>query len=91
MNTPAHHRVHHASNEACLDRNFGGVLIVYDRLFGTFAEAPKDEALRYGVKRATIASHRPLRLEFMGWIAIARDLGCARSLRQAGAALFGRP
>lgn len=46
LNTPAHHRVHHASNASCLDRNYGGVLIVFDRLFGTFAEAPEHEPLR---------------------------------------------
>lgn len=91
LNTPTHHRVHHACNEACLDRNFGGVLILYDRLFGSFAEAPKDEVLRYGVKDARVASHRPLRLELIGWIAMARDLGHARSLTAAGRALFGRP
>ncbi len=91
LNTPAHHRVHHACNEACLDRNFGGVLIVFDRLFGSFAQAPRDEALRYGVKNATAESHQPLRLEFAGWIAMARDLARARSFAQAGRALFGRP
>lgn len=48
FNTPAHHRVHHAINEACLDKNFGGVLIVFDRLFGTFAHCP-DEPLAYGL------------------------------------------
>src|SRR5262245_14501746 len=41
LNTPAHHRVHHAANASCLDKNFGGVFIIWDRLFGTFAEAPK--------------------------------------------------
>ena len=34
LNTPAHHRVHHASNPACLDKNYGGILIVFDRIFG---------------------------------------------------------
>ena len=48
LNTPAHHRVHHASNASCLDKNFAGVFIVWDRLFGTFAAAPTDEKLRFG-------------------------------------------
>lgn len=91
FNTPAHHRVHHASNEACLDRNFGSMLIVYDRLFGTFAEAPKDEALRYGVKDTAAASHHPLRIEFMGWVEIGRRLRRARTPGQAWNAAFGRP
>src|SRR5581483_2365803 len=42
LNTPRHHHVHHAANEVCLDRNFGGILIVFDRLFGTFAGAPAE-------------------------------------------------
>lgn len=50
LNTPRHHRVHHASNDGCLDRNYGSVLIIWDRLFGTFAEAPAGEPLRYGLK-----------------------------------------
>jgi sterol desaturase/sphingolipid hydroxylase (fatty acid hydroxylase superfamily) len=49
LNTPAHHRVHHASNVPCLDKNYGGTLIIFDRLFGTFAQAPADEPLRYGL------------------------------------------
>ena len=47
LNTPRHHRVHHATNETCLDRNYGNVLIVFDRLFGTFAKVPADEPLGY--------------------------------------------
>src|SRR6267142_648824 len=50
LNTPRHHRVHHACNEACLDTNYGSTLIVFDRLFGTFAEAPQDETMRFGLK-----------------------------------------
>jgi alkylglycerol monooxygenase len=49
LNTPAHHRVHHARNPAYLDRNYAAVLIVWDRLFGTFA--PEREAPRYGITR----------------------------------------
>ena len=49
LNTPTHHRVHHASNETCLDTNYGGTLIVFDRLFGTFAAPPENEPLRYGL------------------------------------------
>ena len=47
LNTPRHHCVHHAANPDCLDRNYGGMTIVFDRLFGTFAAAPA-EPLRYG-------------------------------------------
>jgi len=91
LNTPAHHRVHHASNDSCLDRNFGGVLIVFDRMFGTFAAAPRHEALRYGLKNAAVPANRPLAIVAAGWIAIARGLKDARSVKGIGAAMFGPP
>lgn len=51
MNTPNHHRVHHASNEGYIDTNYAGVFIVWDRLFGTFAEEQADKPVRYGITR----------------------------------------
>ncbi|CAL8290112.1 unnamed protein product [Merluccius merluccius] len=47
LNTPSHHRVHHGRNEYCIDKNFGGVLIIWDRLFGTFA--PEKDKVVYGL------------------------------------------
>lgn len=76
LNTPTHHRVHHASNEACLDRNYGSVLIVFDRLFGTFAAAPHDEPLRFGLKGDAAPAARPFAVMLQGWrrmIALWRD------------------
>jgi sterol desaturase/sphingolipid hydroxylase (fatty acid hydroxylase superfamily) len=49
FNTPAHHRLHHGSNAAYIDRNFGGVLIVFDRLFGTLGDERPDEPIHYGL------------------------------------------
>ncbi|KAF2358763.1 Fatty acid hydroxylase [Trinorchestia longiramus] len=49
LNTPSHHRVHHGSNPWCLDKNFGGVLIIWDRLFGTFEQERPDEKINYGL------------------------------------------
>ncbi|CAH0559202.1 unnamed protein product [Brassicogethes aeneus] len=49
FNTPQHHRVHHGSNIYCLDKNYGGVLIIWDRIFGTFARERKDEEIIYGL------------------------------------------
>ncbi len=51
MNTPNHHRVHHASNEGYIDTNYAGVFIVWDRLFGTFAEEQAGKPVRYGITR----------------------------------------
>jgi sterol desaturase/sphingolipid hydroxylase (fatty acid hydroxylase superfamily) len=47
LNTPSHHRVHHGTNPEYIDRNYGGILIVWDRLFGTFA--PERATVRYGL------------------------------------------
>lgn len=49
FNTPKHHRVHHGSNIYCLDKNYGGVLIIWDRMFGTFADEAQDEEIIYGL------------------------------------------
>jgi sterol desaturase/sphingolipid hydroxylase (fatty acid hydroxylase superfamily) len=51
MNTPNHHRVHHASNPGYIDTNYAGVFIVWDRLFGTFAQERVDQPIRYGITR----------------------------------------
>jgi sterol desaturase/sphingolipid hydroxylase (fatty acid hydroxylase superfamily) len=51
FNTPNHHRVHHASNEGYIDTNYAGVFIVWDRLFGTFAEEQAGKPIRYGITR----------------------------------------
>ena len=79
LNTPAHHRVHHASNPEYLDANFGGVLIVFDRLFGTFVAERPGVAIRYGL------------VEPIQWRAIFRDLARSTSIRGALSAAFGPP
>ena len=90
LNTPAHHSVHHASNAACLDKNYGGVLILFDRLFGSFAEAPKDETLRFGLVGGT-RTFNPFRIAFGEWIALIRDFRRVDTLKMKWLALFGPP
>ena len=90
LNTPAHHRVHHASNPACLDKNYGGILIVFDRLFGTFAEAPAGEALRYGLVHGT-RSYNPVRIALGEWRKLFSDFVRAPDLRQRLRTLLGPP
>lgn len=90
FNTPSHHRVHHACNPAYLDANFGGVLILFDRLFGTFVAARDDEPCRYGLVQP-LDSYNPLVIALHGWIALARDLRRARGWRQRMRTLFGPP
>lgn len=90
LNTPSHHRVHHAVNPRYLDANYGGVLIVWDRLFGTFVAERADDRPRYGIVK-NIDTYNPLRIAFHEWAAIARDVASARSLREAAGYLFGPP
>jgi alkylglycerol monooxygenase len=49
LNTPSHHRVHHATNAYCADKNYAGLLIIWDRVFGTFQRERKEEKLAYGL------------------------------------------
>jgi len=80
LNTPSAHRVHHAANLEYLDANYGGVLIVFDRLFGTYVAERDDLPCRYGLVHP-MTSHNPFYVEFAQWIALARDLARVRSLR----------
>ena len=73
MNTPSHHRVHHATNPVYLDRNYAGVFIVWDRMFGTFQPELGSERIRYGIVRQ-LGSFNLLWVAFHEWIGIARDV-----------------
>jgi sterol desaturase/sphingolipid hydroxylase (fatty acid hydroxylase superfamily) len=88
FNTPSHHRVHHGSNLRYLDRNHGGILIVWDRLFGTFE--PEGEPVRYGLT-TNLESYAPLRIAFHEFAAIWRDVRAARSLGARLGHLFAPP
>jgi len=76
MNTPSHHRVHHATNPRYLDRNYAGVFIVWDRLCGTFEPERVDEPPRYGLVK-DLGSFNLLWAAFHEWIGIARDAWAA--------------
>lgn len=76
--SPSNHRVHHAVNDRYLDRNYGGILIVWDRLFGTFREEDDDEPCVYGT-RAPLRSYNPLWANVEVYASIARDALRARS------------
>lgn len=90
LNTPTHHRVHHASNPEYLDCNYGSSLIVFDRLFGTFVALRPDIEIRYGLARPVL-SHNPIRIAFDEWIALGRAFGAARGARARLKVLFGPP
>ncbi len=88
FNTPSHHRVHHATNLAYLDKNHAGILIIWDRLFGTFE--PEVERPVYGLTK-NLRTHNPVRIAFHEWTDIGRDLRRAGSFRNAMGYLFGSP
>jgi sterol desaturase/sphingolipid hydroxylase (fatty acid hydroxylase superfamily) len=90
LNTPSAHRVHHASNLDYLDANYGGVLIVFDRLFGTYREERADEPCRYGLVHP-ITTYNPVKVEFHEWAGLVRDLRQARSLKAVLGHLFMPP
>ena len=83
--TPSHHRVHHASNITYLDKNMGMVLILWDRLFGTFQEELPDEPPRYGIVSKVATPHHPVKIVTHEWEALAKDMrrapGLATKLR----------
>ena len=78
FNTPSHHRVHHASNIRYLDCNHGGVLIIWDRLFGTFVQQHYDDPPVYGLTK-NLKTFNPLIVASHEYIAIWRDVNRARS------------
>jgi len=88
FNTPSHHRVHHGSQAQYLDRNYGGILIVWDRLFGTFE--PEGERVRYGLT-TNIETYNPARVATHEFAAIWRDVRAARGLRRRLGHLFAGP
>ncbi|WP_216695538.1 sterol desaturase family protein [Dietzia psychralcaliphila] len=71
FNSPAHHRVHHGSNREYLDRNHGSILILWDRLFGTFE--PEGKKVVYGLT-SNIDTFNPARIATHEWVGIARDV-----------------
>jgi sterol desaturase/sphingolipid hydroxylase (fatty acid hydroxylase superfamily) len=88
LNTPSHHRVHHGRNVEYLDRNYGGILIVFDRLFGSFE--PERAAVDYGLTK-NLDSFNPIVVAFHDWQAMIRQLRSARSWREALGYVFQPP
>ena len=90
VNTPSAHRVHHATNLEYLDANYGGVLMVFDRLFGTYVAEREDLPIRYGLVNPVL-SYNPFRIVLLPWWELLRDLARCRSLREFAGTLFGPP
>lgn len=88
--TPSNHRVHHGQNDYCLDRNYGGIFIIWDRLFGTFVEERDDEPIVYGI-RSPLASYDPVWGNLNVYRDIVRRARAAPNLWRAIAVWFEPP
>lgn len=88
FNTPSHHRVHHGRNVEYLDKNHGGIFIIWDRLFGSFE--PERTPVDYGLT-TNLASYNPLVIASHELAAIGRDVRRARSFGHALRHVFGPP
>lgn len=88
FNTPSHHRVHHGIDLLYLDTNYAGILIIWDRIFGTFqTELHRPQ---YGLTKQ-IESYNPIKIAFFEWTQIIKDLSHAKNLKSIGGYLFGPP
>jgi sterol desaturase/sphingolipid hydroxylase (fatty acid hydroxylase superfamily) len=90
LSTPSHHRVHHASNVKYLDKNMGMVLIIWDRLFGTFQAEEENEQVVYGLTE-NIKTHHPVKMVFHEWYNILKDLKKPSSAKARFMYVFGPP
>jgi len=90
LNTPSAHRVHHAANLEYLDANYGGVLMIYDRLFGTYVPERDDIQARYGWVQP-MRSRNPLKVCLWQYLPLWADLRRARNLGEALGYLFRPP
>lgn len=88
LNTPSHHRVHHGSDRKYLDKNYGGITIIWDRLFGTFQV--EEETPRYGLAR-DFDTRNPVAVWFSEWPGVFTDIRKARTTREAWQYLVNRP
>lgn len=90
FNTPSHHRVHHATNPKYLDANYAGVLIIWDRLFGTFVPEDDKEPPKYGIV-SNLGAFNPFRVAFHEWAGMWRDVRSAQNLKHVLGYMFGPP
>ncbi|MDC3152695.1 sterol desaturase family protein [SAR86 cluster bacterium] len=88
FNTPSHHRVHHGSNKQYIDKNYGNLLIVWDRMFGTF-ELEK-ESVKYGLVK-NVKTFNPIKITFMEWSNILKDIKNSNNIKESLYLFFGPP
>lgn len=91
FNTPSHHRVHHATNPRYLDANYAGILIIWDKMFGTFVPEMDEEDITYGII-TPVNSFNPIKIAFLEWLNVFKDaLAPGIKLRHRFFYLFAPP
>jgi sterol desaturase/sphingolipid hydroxylase (fatty acid hydroxylase superfamily) len=88
--TPSHHRVHHGKNPIYLDKNMGMVLIIWDKLFGTFQKEEDYEKVQFGLT-TPINPETPVTVVFHEWKQMLHDLKISKSLKEKWLYIFGKP
>ena len=88
LNTPSHHRVHHGANTEYIDKNYGNLLIIWDRMFGTFE--PEKAKVKYGLVN-NVNTFNPIKITFMGWQSMMQDIQKAKNYKEVFSIIFGPP
>lgn len=88
LNTASNHRVHHGANRQYIDKNYGGILIVWDRLFGTYQA--ETEKVVYGLTE-NIQTHNPIKINVIEYCRIITDFRQSQSIKERFLSLFGPP
>ena len=88
LNTPSHHRVHHGSNPEYIDKNYGNLLIIWDRLFGTFE--PEKAKVTYGLVN-NVNTFNPIKITLMDWQAMLREIKEKEKVLEKIKIFFGAP
>ena len=88
FNTPSVHRVHHGSNSEYIDKNYGGILIIWDRMFGTYQA--EEEKVVYGLTKP-IGTKNPIKVNFHEYIEIAKDIKRSKSVKDVSGYVFKGP
>jgi sterol desaturase/sphingolipid hydroxylase (fatty acid hydroxylase superfamily) len=91
VNTPSAHRVHHVSNPEYIDKNYGGVLMVWDHLFGTYQAERPDITNRYGLSHPRSSAANPFVIAYEGMLDLVRGVMRARTWRERFSVVFGPP
>lgn len=88
--TPSNHRVHHGTNDYCIDKNYGGIFSIWDRAFNTYEDEREEETIKYGIKKP-LNSWNPVWSNLHYWVSMIRMAHHQHSLGAKLLCFFGEP